>query len=219
MHICMDEIEFRLLKRIAAGESQTLDFKFAVNDSRKIARSMSAFANTDGGSLLIGVKDNGRLAGMRTEEEIYMAEAAASMFCVPEISFNSILYKIQGKEILEIVIPALSDVLTLAPDENEKYVAYLRFRDANFVAGSIYEHVWNKRRFKLNTHLRMDEYHRAVLELMERKGAVSLAQVVHDLSLKKGFVASVIERLILLDAADFCLTENGMHYCLKDSIQ
>lgn len=212
----MDDIEFRLLKRIAGGESQTLDFKFAVNDSRKIARSMSAFANTDGGSLLIGVKDNGKLAGIRSEEEIYMAEAAATMHCQPEVYFNSILYQIQDKEILEIIIPESDSVLTLAPDENGNHVAYLRFRDANYVAGQIYERVWAKRNQKHSTHLRMDEYHKAMLELMERKGFVSLDQVMQDLGLKRGFAASVIERLILLDAVDFKLTENGMHYCLKE---
>ena len=213
----MDEIEFQLLKRIAGGESQVLDFKFAVNDSRKIARSMSAFANTDGGSLLIGVKDNGKLAGIRSEEEIYMAEAAATMHCSPEIGFNSILYQIQGKEILEIIISPRPDVLSMAPDEKGIPVAYLRYKDANYVAGSIYERVWHKRQQKINTHLRMDEYHKAVLELMERKGSVSLEQVMHDLSLKKGFAASTIERLILLGAADFHLSENGMYYCLKEN--
>ena len=212
----MDEIEYQLLKRIAGGESQTLDFKFAVNDSRKIARSMSAFANTDGGSLLIGVKDNGRLAGIRSEEEIYMAEAAATMHCVPEVHFDSILYQIQGKEILEIIIPKNEDVMTLAPDEKGNLVAFMRYLDANYIAGTIFERVWHKRKQKYSTHLRMDEYHKALLELMERKGAVSLEQVVQDLGLKRGFAASAIERLILLDAADFKLTENGMHYCLKE---
>jgi len=213
----MDEIEFQLLKRIAGGESQMLDFKFAVNDSRKIARSMSAFSNTNGGSLLIGVKDNGKLAGVRSEEEIYMAEAAATMHCSPEVSFNSILYQIQGKEILEIIISSSPDVLTLAPDEKGNPVAYLRYRDANYIAGSIYERVWHKRQQKINTHLRVDEFHKAVLELMERKGSVSLEQVMHDLGLKKGFAASALERLILLGAADFHLTENGMYYCLKEN--
>ena len=40
---------------IAQGEHQQLDFKFEVSDSKKIARTLSAFANTDGGRLLIGV--------------------------------------------------------------------------------------------------------------------------------------------------------------------
>ena len=61
--------------RIAEGEHQQQDFKFEISDARKIAKSLSAFSNTDGGRLLVGVKDNGKIAGVRSEEEIYMIEA------------------------------------------------------------------------------------------------------------------------------------------------
>ena len=64
---------------ISEGEHVRQDFKFEISDSRKIARSLSAFANTEGGRLLIGVKDNGRIAGVRSEEEMYMVEAAAQV--------------------------------------------------------------------------------------------------------------------------------------------
>ena len=63
-----------LLQRISLGENQCQDFKFAITDSKKIAKSLSAFANTDGGSLLIGVKDNGKIAGANIDEEYYMIE-------------------------------------------------------------------------------------------------------------------------------------------------
>ena len=72
-----------LQQLIAEGEHQQQDFKFEISDARKIARSLSAFSNTDGGRLLIGVKDNGRIAGVRSEEEIYMIEAAAKLYCRP----------------------------------------------------------------------------------------------------------------------------------------
>ena len=61
-----------LAQRIAEGEHQMLDFKFAVNDGRKIAITLCAFANTDGGTLLIGVKDNGSIAGAKLQEEEHM---------------------------------------------------------------------------------------------------------------------------------------------------
>jgi predicted HTH transcriptional regulator len=46
----------RLYKLIEEGEHQQQDFKYCINDSKKIAKSLVAFANTDGGRLLIGVK-------------------------------------------------------------------------------------------------------------------------------------------------------------------
>ena len=73
---------------IAEGEHQQQDFKFEISDARKIAKSLSAFANTDGGRLLIGVKDNGRIAGVRSEEEKYMIEAAAQLYCIPEVEYR-----------------------------------------------------------------------------------------------------------------------------------
>ena len=73
-------------KLISEGEHQQLDFKFEISDSRKIAKTLVAFANTDGGTLLIGVKDNGNIAGIRSDEEYYMVEAAATMYCKPSIN-------------------------------------------------------------------------------------------------------------------------------------
>lgn len=58
-----------------------------------IARSLSAFANTEGGRLLIGVKDNGKIAGVRSDEEIYMIEAAATMYCKPKVELETQTYK------------------------------------------------------------------------------------------------------------------------------
>ena len=68
---------------IAEGEHQQQDFKFEISDARKIAKTLSAFANTDGGKLLIGVKDNGKIAGVRSDEEQYMIEAAARTLLQP----------------------------------------------------------------------------------------------------------------------------------------
>lgn len=90
---------------ITEGEHVHQDFKFAISDARKIAKSLSAFANTGGGRLLIGVKDNGKIAGIRSEEELYMIEAAATMYCKPALQLDNRLYKVEGKDVLEVYVP------------------------------------------------------------------------------------------------------------------
>ena len=87
---------------IEQGEHQQLDFKFEVSDSKKIARTLSAFANTDGGRLLIGVKDNGAISGVRSEEEYYMIEAASKMYTHPEVPFTAKRWDVNGKAVLEV---------------------------------------------------------------------------------------------------------------------
>ena len=48
-----------LEKMISRGEGVQLDFKQSITNQKKIARTLAAFANNNGGKLLIGVKDNG----------------------------------------------------------------------------------------------------------------------------------------------------------------
>ena len=89
---------------IAEGEHQQQDFKFEISDARKIAKTLSAFANTDGGRLLIGVKDNGKIAGVRSEEEKYMIEAAAQLYCIPEVEYTMQTYIVEGRQVLVVTI-------------------------------------------------------------------------------------------------------------------
>ncbi|MFW6257370.1 MAG: helix-turn-helix domain-containing protein, partial [Prolixibacteraceae bacterium] len=93
-----------LQKLILEGEHQQQDFKYCINDSKKIAKSLVAFANTDGGRLLIGVKDNGRIAGVRTDEEYYMVESAAKIYSEPPIDFSTKEWRHEGKMVLEISV-------------------------------------------------------------------------------------------------------------------
>ena len=47
-----------------SGESQTVEFKARIPPQEHIARTLASFANADGGILLIGVEDDGRIVGL-----------------------------------------------------------------------------------------------------------------------------------------------------------
>ena len=79
---------------ISQGEHQQQDFKYKVEDARKLARSVSAFSNTDGGRLLIGVRDDGHMSGVRSEEEIFMMHQAALKYCRPAASIKFDTYQV-----------------------------------------------------------------------------------------------------------------------------
>ena len=130
---------------IEQGEHQQLDFKFEVSDSKKIARTLSAFANTDGGRLLIGVKDNGNISGVRSEEEYYMIEAASKMYTRPEVPFEATRWEVNGKTVLEVYIAPSSDKPHTAPDKDDKIKAYIRVADENILANEVLVLAWQKK--------------------------------------------------------------------------
>lgn len=73
---------------INSGESNTLDFKQKVTSKEKIARTLAAMANSDGGIVLIGLSDQKKITGIDPEEEKYMVESANEIYCIPRISLS-----------------------------------------------------------------------------------------------------------------------------------
>lgn len=71
---------------IQTGEGQYLEFKRTIPTAEKIAREIAAFANSNGGTILVGVDDNGTIPGIREyfEEEFLLIKAAYD-HCVPEV--------------------------------------------------------------------------------------------------------------------------------------
>ena len=139
--------EHHIQNLIQEGEHQMLDFKFEISDSRRIARSLAAFANTDGGRLLVGVKDNGAIAGVRSDEEIHMIQAAAEMYCQPKVEYSTEEWEINGKTVLEVIIPRDKHHKHKAPDSQGNYKIYVRVKDENLVADPILIKVWKAEKF------------------------------------------------------------------------
>jgi len=55
---------------VAEGEGRRIEFKRKLPGWDKLIRELVAFANTDGGTLFIGVSDNGEIPGIRDAFEI-----------------------------------------------------------------------------------------------------------------------------------------------------
>ena len=136
-------MESTLKDLIKQGEHQTQDFKFRIDDQKKIARTLAAFANSNGGKLLIGVKDNGKIAGINPEEEFHMIEGAAKLYCKPEVQFESKIWQEDFRLVLEIQVEKNLDRNHTALDEEGKWKIYIRKDDHTLLANKILLKVWN----------------------------------------------------------------------------
>lgn len=129
---------------IAQGEHQQQDFKYEISDARKIARTLSAFANTDGGRLLIGVKDNGKIAGVRSDEEIYMVEAAAAMHCVPPVECHMTIHRVEGHNVVIAEVERSEQIPVRARLDDDSLCAFVRIADENIVASPVQMALWRE---------------------------------------------------------------------------
>lgn len=83
---------------INSEESKTLDFKQKVTSKEKIARTLAAMANTDGGIILIGLSDQKKIIGIDPEEEKFMVESANEIYCFPRVSVSCEPYQVPYAE-------------------------------------------------------------------------------------------------------------------------
>ncbi|PWE00878.1 AlbA family DNA-binding domain-containing protein [Marinilabilia rubra] len=206
-----------LKRRIAEGEHLQQDFKFAINDSKKIARSLTAFANTEGGRLLVGVKDNGRIAGVSSEEEFYMVEAAANRYCKPPIAFEPHEHKIEGKTVVEIIVPKSDQKPHKAPTRDGKYKVYVRVKDQNLLANRILLKVWMREKKSAGTFFQLQEPEQILLTYLNKKDQyITHSKFTRIASISRKKAEKILVNLIVLGILEIKLTENGAFYCLRE---
>ena len=208
-------MENYLKKLIAEGENQKLDFKFCVSDSKKIARTLSAFANSDGGRLLIGVRDNGSIAGIRSDEELYMVDTAAQIFCRPEISYNSKQHTVAGKTILEVEVTRGDKRPYQAKDENGKWLTYFRHNDQTLLANRVLLQVWRKQEKKSGVMVRFGKVENSLMDYLKNNGSITLSKfrkIAHISSYK---AEAILANLIIFKILVMKPSEKGFSYELN----
>ena len=190
----MDDRQY-LLSLIREGEHQQQDFKYRVSDALKLAKSVSAFANTDGGRLLIGVRDDGNMSGVRDEEEIYMMHQAAYRYCRPEASIKFDTYHVDGRTIVIATVPPSDRRPICVVSDDEKPKAYIRIADENIVASPIHLVLWRESQNTQGSMLTYTDAVRKILDVLQDQ-ELPLNLIVHHSRIPRPKVIKLLARLI-----------------------
>ena len=188
---------------IAEGEHQQQDFKFEISDARKIAKTLSAFANTDGGRLLIGVKDNGKIAGVRSEEEKYMIEAAAQLYCVPEVEYSLQTYIVEGRQVL---------VATIEETPHKPVYA----KDENILATPIHLRVWQQSDSPRGELIRYTEREQLLLDQLEHGTLLSLNRYCRQTGLSRRAAEHLLAKFVRYDIVEPVFENHKFYFRIKD---
>ena len=190
----MDDRHY-LLSLIDEGEHQQQDFKYRVSDALKLAKSVSAFANTDGGRLLIGVRDDGNMSGVRDEEEIYMMHQAAYRYCRPEASIKFDTYHVDGRTIVIATVPPSDRRPICVVDDDGKPRAYIRIADENIVASPVHLAIWREMQNPQGTMLTYTDTVRKILDVLQDQ-ELPLNIIVKRSRISRPKAISLLARLI-----------------------
>jgi len=200
---------------IAQGEHQQQDFKYEISDARKIARTFSAFANTKGGLLLIGVKDNGKIAGVRSEEEAYMIEAAADIYCSPKVEYTLKTVRVDGKQVLIAEICENKQKPVYAKDENGKLLAYMRIEDENILATPVQLRVWQQEAKTTGELITFTEREQLLLKLLEGETPLSLNRYCRKAGISRRSAEHLLAKFIRFGIVELVFENRRFLFKLK----
>lgn len=213
-----DSSRTELSQMIREGEHQRQDFKFCINDARKIARSLVAFANTNGGRLLIGVKDNGNIAGVRSDEEYYMIESAAKLYCRPEVDFNSRLHHADNKVVLEVVVAESTTKPHLARDKNDRWMAYYRLNDQNKLASKVLLDVWHKQKSPNGIFISYSASEKFLLGYLNQNGRISHSVFARKARISYAEAGKILSDFVVLRILKPILDEHPILFGLDEGL-
>lgn len=190
---------------ISQGEHETQDFKFRIDDALKIARSISAFANHSGGSLLIGVKDNGVIAGVRSEEDVYVVEQAAQMYCRPAVNVRFTAFRAddEGRVVIRASIPAADRRPVKAREPDGRWRAYYRVADENILASPLMVRAWMLTGSEGGKMFDSDGPARLLLNILERDGKSSVDVLMREAHVSRPVAEECVVALASMHLLDF----------------
>lgn len=166
------------VKRIVArGEGQHIEFKRRVPTHERIAKEMIAFANTGGGTVLIGVNDDGSIVGVKdSEEEEFSLRQAVSSHCRPAVRWRSYRVPVTNKrDILVVTVPrSVLKPHFLLPGGGDGQTAYIRIDEMSVEASPETVALLRSETSNEGVHFEMGETELVLLRYLEQYGSITV---------------------------------------------
>ena len=202
---------------ISKGEGVQLDFKQTISNQRKIGRTIAAFANNKGGTLLIGVKDNGLVLGCDCEEEMYMIHEAAEHFCEPPVDVYFTIYELD--EELAVLAVEIKNSLRkphFALDDNDDWQLYMRNNDKTMVASKstkkMIELEDDEEELDMNN---LDSKEKFVLDYLNKKELIMAKELSNRLNISLQRANKILIKLMKLGAILQQKDARGEYYTIR----
>lgn len=215
----MDRRELEIL--VTQGEGSRLEFKRKVKHPDKIAREFVAFANTRGGTVLIGVGDDGTIYGSKEAKgEAYVLEQWLDQNVSPTLPFTRTEIPITSTttvvmyEVAEGTDKPYRVHVTEEGGEIRK-LAFVRRADMSIRASREVTQVLRMRKHEKGVNIRFGENEKQLLTHLESNKDITLDSAQQLLQLNKRKTSGLLVLLTLAGLIRIHPNEKGDRFSLS----
>jgi hypothetical protein len=203
-----------LKKLVLQGEGSRLEFKRKAAYPEKIVREMIAFANTEGGILLVGVGDDGSLPGLKYPEgESHVIQEALKK-CKPLIKLEETFIPIgNARTILQYQIFE-SESKPHYLQFGEMKESYVRVNDQSIKASREVKEIIKRNQYKKDIRFNYGEHEQFLMQYLEENSSITLNKFIELRGLKRFYASKKLVLLVLADVLKITPHEKGDLYSL-----
>lgn len=198
-----------LKKLVSKGEGASLEFKRKAAYPDKIVREMIAFANATGGTLLVGIGDNGEVAGLKhPEDDSYVIQQSLRK-CSPRLSVAESFIPIgNARHVIQYHI-AESKTKPHYFVDGEKKEAYIRVNDQSLKASREVREIAKRSTAKRDVRFHYGEHERILMRYLDINPAITLKEFMKVSGLKKFYASKKLVLLVLANVLRITPHEKG----------
>jgi predicted HTH transcriptional regulator len=212
-NIKSDEV-LELQRLVSEGEGHQLEFKRKASHPEKIVREMIAFANTEGGTILIGVDDNGALAGIKyPDEELLSVREALEMYIrQPFVYHDSLVTLSENRYVLRIDIPPNLKRPILFWIDSKNSESYVRINDMSVKASDEMIEIIRRKRQKKDIRFYFAEHELALMKYLDQYHTITSKEFQKLTGLNQYAASRKLILLVLANVLKITATEKGDLY-------
>jgi predicted HTH transcriptional regulator len=148
-----------------------------------------------------------------------MIDAAATLYCDPEVKIMTRNHTVNGKNILEVDVPRSPRIPVKAKDEEGRWKAYFRQGDQNFMADRVILQVWRRSGSNRGLLLRFDEKENALLNHLRGGEKITVNGFRNLAGINSKTAEKILSDFILLGIIECQASEKGLFYRLSDEFE
>lgn len=174
---------------------------------------MVSFANNKGGSLLIGVADNGDIKGVKSEdEERYMITRAAHLYSRPALEPRFEEVYIDDKLVLIVDIEESNLKPHAALAEDGKWWVYVRVKDKSVLASKVVVDVLKRSGDNQGVLIAYSEKEKTLLQYLDAKGRINVKELCDLIKVGRRAAQRLLVTLVLSGIVAVHTSEKEEYY-------
>ncbi len=205
-----------LRELVRQGENKYVEFKLKTNHPEKIVREIVAFANTDGGKVIIGIADDKSIKGLKfPDEDEYILKKAIDKYIYPPIDYDLERIRVEGeKEVLIFSIdkspikPHFVDLDGIP--ENRK--VYVRVEDRSVQASKEVREILKGERKSLNIRFHYGEKEQILMKYLSQNDKITVDIFANIAQLPRRIASKTLVMLTLANVLKIIPHENQDYF-------